>query len=278
MVEHMVELGRFAEAFLEAAPDAVLAVNDSGEIILVNMQAEVLLGYGRQELWGKPLEDLLAEPDGTVTTRRSAGPHSVELLAQHRDGSHVPVEVSLAPVTIDRRPYTIAILRDLTERRKLEENLHYVSTHDSLTGLANRFAFDEALERLDEHGPHPVGVLMVDLDELKRINDQQGHAAGDAMLRRVADVLKQTFRSDDVVARIGGDEFAVLTSGRDAHSVEALGARLADAVAQHNREVDATPMRLSIGVAIAETGDSITAALQDADARMYTMKRLHQGR
>src|SRR3990167_6772431 len=122
MVEHMVELGRFAEAFLEAAPYAVLAVNDSGEIILVNMQAEVLLGYGRQELWGKPLENLLAEPDGTVTTRRSAGPHSVELLAQHRDGSHVPVEVSLAPVTIDRRPYTIAILRDLTERLKLEEN------------------------------------------------------------------------------------------------------------------------------------------------------------
>lgn len=273
----MVQLGQFAEAFLEAAPDAVLAVDDSGEIILVNMQAEVLLGYGRQELWGRPLEGLLAEPDGSIT-RRSAGPHSVELLAKRRDGQNVPVEVSLAPVTIDKRPYTIAILRDLTERRRLEENLHYLSTHDSLTGLANRFAFDEALHRLDERGPHPVGVLMVDLDELKRVNDEHGHAAGDAMLRRVADVLRSTFRADDVVARIGGDEFAVLTSGRDAQSVEALGARLADAVLQHNREVDASPLRLSIGVAIAESGGSISTALQDADARMYTMKRLHHGR
>lgn len=273
----MVELGHFAEAFLEAAPDAVLAVDDSGEIILVNMQAELLLGYGRQELWGRALETLLAEPDGSLT-RRSVGPHSVELLAQRRDGNKVPVEVSLAPVTIDQRPYTIAILRDLTERRRLEENLHYLSTHDSLTGLANRFAFDEALARLDERGPHPVGVLMVDLDELKRINDENGHAAGDTMLRRVAEVLRSTFRADDVVARIGGDEFAVLTSGRDAQSVEALGTRLADAVQQHNREVDATPLRLSIGVAVAESGGSIAAALQDADARMYTMKRLHQGR
>ena len=272
----MVELGHFAEAFLEAAPDAVLAVDDSGEIILVNMQAELLLGYGRQELWGQPLESLLAEPD--ALTRRSVGPHSVELLAQRRDGNKVPVEVSLAPVTIDKRPYTIAILRDLTERRRLEDNLHYLSTHDSLTGLANRFAFDEALHRLDERGPHPVGVLMVDLDELKRINDEQGHAAGDSMLRRVAEVLRSTFRADDVVARIGGDEFAVLTSGRDAHSVEALGTRLADAVLQHNRELDATPLRLSIGVAVAQSGNSIASALQDADARMYSMKRLHQGR
>lgn len=273
----MVELGHFAEAFLDAAPDAVLAVDESGEIILVNMQAEVLLGYGRKELWGRELESLLAEPDGSAT-RRSVGPRSIELLAQHRDGRKVPVEVSLAPVTIDQHPYTVAILRDLTERRRLEENLHYLSTHDSLTGLANRFAFDEALVRLDDRGPHPVGVLMVDLDELKRINDEQGHAAGDAMLRRVADVLRATFRADDVVARIGGDEFAVLTSGRDAQAVEALGSRLADAVAQHNREVDAPPLRLSIGVASAESGMSIAAALQDADARMYTMKRLHHGR
>jgi diguanylate cyclase (GGDEF)-like protein/PAS domain S-box-containing protein len=272
----MVELDHFAEAFLEAAPDAVLAVDDLGHIILVNVQAEVLLGYGRQDLWGVDFESLLVEPEGV--SRRAVGPHAVELLAQQRNGNRIPVEVSLAPVTIDHRPYTIAILRDLTERRRLEENLQYLSTHDSLTGLSNRFAFDEALALLDEHGPHPVGVLMVDLDELKRVNDESGHAAGDAVLRRVADVLRNTFRSDDVVARIGGDEFAVLTSGRDAEAVAALGERLADAVQQHNRETDSPPLRLSIGVAIAESGRSISAALADADARMYSMKRLHHGR
>ena len=272
----MVELDHFAEAFLEAAPDAVLAVDDSGLIILVNVQSEMLLGYARHELWGQPLESLLVEPDGVA--HRPVGPHAVEVLARRSDGSRVPVEVSLAPVTIDHRPYTIAILRDLTERRRLEENLHYLSTHDSLTGLANRFAFDEALARLEESGPHPVGVLMVDLDELKRVNDEHGHAAGDAMLRRVADVLRATFRAADVVARIGGDEFAVLTFGPDAEFIEALGVRLADAVQQDNRGLQATPLRLSIGVAVALSGMSVSAALADADARMYSMKRLHQGR
>jgi diguanylate cyclase (GGDEF)-like protein/PAS domain S-box-containing protein len=276
----MVELDHFAEAFLEAAPDAVLAIDDAGQIVLVNVQAELFLGYSRQELWGMPLESLLADqrdpPPAMAGRARSA--HSVELAACRRDGTWVPVEVSLAPVTIDHRPFSIAILRDLTERRRRDSDLIYLSTHDALTGLANRLAFDQALQRLDAQGPHPVGVLMVDLDGLKQINDEQGHAAGDAMLRRVADVLSLTFRASDVVARIGGDEFAVLTAGLDAHSVEALGLRLLDAVAQHNREHDLTPLRLSVGVAIAESGMSIAAALHDADARMYSMKRLHQGR
>jgi diguanylate cyclase (GGDEF)-like protein/PAS domain S-box-containing protein len=278
----MAELQHFAEAFLEAAPDAVLGVDDAGQIVLVNVQAEMLLGMARQDLWGQPLESLLSdrrEPSapGTRAPRRSMTPHAVELSARRRDGSWIPVEVSLAPVTIDRRPYSIAILRDLTERRRVEGDLIYLSTHDALTGLVNRFAFDDALECLDTEGPHPVGVLMVDLDGLKRVNDELGHSAGDALLRRVAEVLRATFRSDDVIARIGGDEFAVLTAGRDAQAVESLAARLADALEQHNREYDSAPLRLSIGTAIAESGGSIAAALRDADARMYSMKRDHHG-
>jgi diguanylate cyclase (GGDEF)-like protein/PAS domain S-box-containing protein len=278
----MVELDHFAEAFLEAAPDAVLAVDDSGHIVLANVQAEVLLGYGRQELWGLPLETLLTdrrEPSPELSrSRRVMNPHAVELSAHRSDGSWVPVEISLAPVTIDQRPYSIAILRDLTERRRLESDLIYLSTHDALTGLGNRFAFDDALLALDARGPHPIGVLMVDLDGLKQVNDELGHAAGDALLRRVADVLRATFRVDDVIARIGGDEFAVLTAGRDAEALSSLGARLTEALQQHNRELDAPPLRLSIGVAIAETGVSLAAALRDADARMYSMKRTHHGR
>ena len=277
----MVEFDHFAEAFLEAAPDAVLAVDDAGHIVLVNVQAEVLLGSSRQELWGVPLESLLADRREPTApghrTHRTMTPHSVELSAHRRDGSWIPVEVSLAPVTIDSRPYSIAILRDLTERRRLEGDLIYLSTHDALTGLANRLAFDDALENLDARGPHPVGVLMVDLDGLKQVNDEFGHAAGDAMLRRVADVLRATFRSDDVIARIGGDEFAVLTAGRDAEAVESLGLRLADALQQHNRQYDTAPLRLSLGLAVAESGGSIAAALRDADARMYSMKRIHHG-
>jgi diguanylate cyclase (GGDEF)-like protein/PAS domain S-box-containing protein len=279
----MVEPEHFAEAFLEAAPDSVLCVDSTGLIVLVNGQTERFLGYPRQQLWGMPLEDLLAANPAQpgepleVPPSRPASPRAVELYAKRRDGSWVPVEVSLAPVQVSGRSFSIAILRDLTERRRRESDLIYISTHDRLTGLLNRFAFDEALQRLDKLGPHPVGVVMVDLDELKRVNDDKGHAAGDTMLRRVAEVLRATFRADDVVARIGGDEFAVLTAGKDATSVSLLANRLLDALAAHNREHDEAPLKLSIGVAVAESGGSIAAALHDADARMYSMKRLHHG-
>jgi|APLak6261679142_1056127.scaffolds.fasta_scaffold00006_44 diguanylate cyclase (GGDEF)-like protein/PAS domain S-box-containing protein len=277
-----MQLDQFAHALLEAAPDAVVVIDLDGVIRLLNVQAELLLGYPRDELLGRQLESLMKE-SARRTTRVAARPnrprhgvYAIELLAQCRDGSTVPVEISLAPVSIGGVAYSIAVLRDLTERQRLEEHLLYVSTHDALTGLANRSAFDDVLVQLEQRGPHPVGVLMVDLDDLKKVNDRYGHAAGDVMLRRLAEVLRSTFRSTDVVARIGGDEFAVLAAGRDAAAVEQLAARLQDAVEAHNRQrADDDPLKLSVGVAVADSGVSVATALHDADARMYSMKRLH---
>ncbi len=279
----------FAKALLEAAPDAVVVSDAQGRIVLVNAQAEQLLGSGREQLVGNPIEQLV--PDAVrasharwretysgAPARRRMGGHALEVRALRRDGTEVPVEITLAPVRIEGGHFTIAVLRDLSERRRLEDHLLFLSTHDALTGLSNRSAFDEALTRLDERGPHPVGVVMVDLDGLKRVNDEGGHAAGDALLRRMAQVLRSTFRVGDMVARIGGDEFAVLAAGRDAAAVDVLVARLQDAVALHNRDFTGAPLCLSLGVAIADTGVPVAVALQDADARMYTMKRAHQGR
>ena len=284
-----MEFDHFSKALLDAAPDAVVVTDAQGRIVLVNAQAEVLLGWGREQLKGQHVEKLVpaamrpsherwrATYTGAPTRRRMGG-HALEVRALRRDGTEVPVEITLAPVRIDGGDFTIAVLRDQSERRRLEDHLLFLSTHDALTGLANRSAFDEALARLDERGPHPVGVLMVDLDGLKRVNDERGHAAGDALLRRMAQVLRATFRASDVVARIGGDEFAVLAAGRDAAAVAVLATRLEEAVAKHNDGFDGAPLQLSIGVAIADSGVPVSSALQDADARMYTMKRAHHGR
>ena len=208
----------------------------------------------------------------------SLGRFALEVKAVRRDGTEVPVEITLAQVRLGDTCLTIAVLRDLSDRRKLEEHLLFLSTHDTLTGLANRSAFDEALTRLDERGPHPIAVVMVDLDGLKRVNDECGHAAGDALLRRVATVLKSTFRSTDLVARIGGDEFAVLAPGRDASASQLLGARVQKAVDAHNAGYAGDPLSISVGIAVANTGVPVSNALQDADARMYAMKRSHYDR
>lgn len=284
-----MEFDQFANALLEAAPDAVIVADATGHIVFVNAQTESLLGFGREQLKGRPVETIVPQENrdahsrwreryAGAPVRRRMGGHALEVRALRRDGSEVPVEITLAPVLLDGSSFTIAVMRDLSERRKLEDHLLFLSTHDALTGLANRSAFDECLARLDERGPHPIGVLMVDLDGLKRVNDQHGHAAGDALLRRTASVLRSTFRATDLVARIGGDEFAVLSAGRDANAIQILAMRLEEAVRLHNRDFEETPLALSIGVAIADTGVPVSVALQNADARMYSMKRAHHGR
>ena len=107
---------------------------------------------------------------------------------------------------------SFAIFRDITERKEIEVKLRYQSAHDVLTRLFNRFYFEEEMNRLENSRISPISIIVIDVDDLKSINDSQGHLTGDELLRSVARILKQSFRAEDMVARIGGDEFAVLAA------------------------------------------------------------------
>lgn len=274
---------QLASVLFEAAPDALLIVAPDGGIVHVNRQVERLFGYERAELAGKEVETLVPEHQrelhrshrerflrGPLTRPMNERPLAID--GVRRDGTLVPVEISLAPFEVEGTQYVMAVVRDMTDRRRLEDHLLFLSMHDALTGLANRGAFDEALRRFEECGPHPIGVVVVDLDGLKAVNDTQGHAAGDALLRRTASVLKATFRAGDVVSRIGGDEFAVLAAGHDAESLEVMAVRLEAAVRAHNAE-GGNPVSLSVGTAVAREGASLRNALREADIAMYVQKR-----
>jgi diguanylate cyclase (GGDEF)-like protein/PAS domain S-box-containing protein len=269
-------------ALLEAAPDAIIVFGADGRVALVNAQTERLFGFERTELVGHDVDELVPD-DERVPRQASEPPRSlrhtearcVELGARRKDGTRMPVEVSLSPIDLDGQRFTIAVVRDMTERRRLEDHLLYLSTHDALTGLANRGAFDEVLSRLEERGPWPVGIIMIDLDGLKHVNDTQGHAAGDELLRRAARVLKAAFRSGDCVARIGGDEFAMLLAGHDVQALAYLSRRLEQAIELHNAGHGGTPLRVSVGTAVARQGERLHVALGNADASMYAMKRQH---
>ncbi|MEW5742904.1 MAG: diguanylate cyclase [Myxococcota bacterium] len=278
-----VEPDHFARALLEAAPDAIIVFGEDGRIVFVNAQTERLFGFERAQMVGQDVDSLV--PDDERAGKRLNGPpslrrantKSVELGARRRDGTRMPVEISLSPITLDGQRFTIAVVRDMTERRRLEDHLLYLSTHDALTGLANRGAFDEVLLRLEERGPWPVGIVMVDLDGLKQVNDSQGHAAGDELLRRTARVLKSTFRAHDCVARIGGDEFAMLLAGHDVSALDSVTARLVRAVEKHNEEHGGLALSLSLGTSLARQGERLNVALGEADSRMYSMKKSHHG-
>ena len=161
---------------------------------------------------------------------------------------------------------------EIAERNEMQTKLQYLSTHDTLTGLYNRFFFEAELERLQGSRLFPVSVVMVDLDGMKRINDHYGHAAGDELLKRTAKLLKDSFRTEDVVSRIGGDEFAVLLPETDAAAMQVILPRLKSNMDKYNREFFDLAIELSIGTETGEKGSLLTATMKKADDRMYEDK------
>jgi len=167
-----------------------------------------------------------------------------------------------------------SIGEDITERKQAEEALRRMSTHDNLTGLYNRGYFVEEMERLERGRNFPISIVMADVDYLKETNDQRGHAAGDALLKRVAQVFMTAFRAEDVVARIGGDEFSVLLPNTDEAAAEISLQRVQRLIQENNASHKDVPIRISMGVSsTGKNPTSLSNVLKQADASLYRVKR-----
>ena len=160
----------------------------------------------------------------------------------------------------------------LDEDRKSRELFH-TSTHDALTGLFNRAYFDNEVERLSRGRQSPISVVIADIDGLKFCNDTCGHAAGDALIKATAQALMESFRVEDVLARIGGDEFGVLLPGVAADQIEVTLMRLRTAVDRMEPPVPGFPLSVSFGSATTLAPGGLTEAIKQADQRMYREKR-----
>jgi diguanylate cyclase (GGDEF)-like protein len=171
----------------------------------------------------------------------------------------------------------VEVIRDITERKHYEERLRFMSSHDVLTGLSNRLHFEEEILRMKKKRLFPLSIIMADLDDLKGINDTHGHAAGDLLLQQVAAILRKSFRSADVIARIGGDEFAVILPAADRCAAEEAVVRLLTQLDCCQPESGIRP-RLSIGHATARDAAEVEAALLTADRCMYRDKMARTGR
>ncbi|ART57531.1 GGDEF domain-containing protein [Acidovorax carolinensis] len=212
-----------AMAALDAAPDGILIVDDTGTILKANPATELLTGYGPEELTGQSVSVFLPQH------MRSKHNHLVKSFFQHpvsrpmgmvsqlqllrKDGQSVPVDIALGHCSMGDRFVAVVYMRDMTEMKRLQEDMHYQATHDGLTGLANRWMFmqhfEQAMQRA-RRGGRMMALLLLDLDEFKDVNDSHGHAAGDQVLIEVARRLRSSLRAGDVIARLGGDEFTVL--------------------------------------------------------------------
>ncbi|MCB9603091.1 MAG: GGDEF domain-containing protein [Sandaracinus sp.] len=268
-------------AVVDQAPDALLLVDDEGWVAFANRAACTLLGYDLAELVGAPVEKLMPERFRAThvghRTRFMQAPRARamgiggRLPVRRADGTEVVAEVSLGPVQQNGNHGVVVALRDVTERVREEDRLRYLSTHDALTELYNRAFFEAEKSRLESGRVAPISVVVVDVDDLKVVNDRYGHAAGDQHLRALAAVLRRAFRADDVVARLGGDEFVVLLPRVDVMERDEIVERFLDELRRQN-EIAARPVKVSVGTATARRSGALSTALRVADERMYKAK------
>ena len=166
-------------------------------------------------------------------------------------------------------------LTDITARKKAEAYLEYLGTHDVLTKLYNRSFYVDELNRLERKGPHPVTIIMADLNGLKNANDESGHAAGDALLRRAGEVLNSVVEKPAYACRVGGDEFAILLPETDEAAAEMLLQSIQDLIAINNTFYPDLTLSLSMGTATARHGERMEFVVKRADFAMLAAKRQH---
>jgi diguanylate cyclase (GGDEF)-like protein/PAS domain S-box-containing protein len=244
----------------------VVAVIEPDSTATFLSPAVAALGWSPDELTGRPLLEIVSPQDQPTLTRLLTGTssdvHSLQLRMRRRDGRELVMEGSLVNLCDDTavRGWVLTV-RDITERKRLQEDLTTQAFHDSLTGLANRQLFfdrvDHALTRREAQPWRPLAVLSLDLDDFKDVNDSLGHASGDVVLLTVAERLTAAVRDEDTAARLGGDEFAVLMEDTDLATATQVAHRLLGTLAAPI-EIDGHlhVVRASIGLAEAVPGRS----------------------
>jgi diguanylate cyclase (GGDEF)-like protein/PAS domain S-box-containing protein len=249
-----------------------------------------MTGYRKAELIGRQVEVLVPERLRGIHVRhrrrfyilakpRLMGDGTRDFILRRKDGATLPVEISLGPVGQD----TVAVVRDVTERRRMEAALEHRALHDPLTDLANRSLFFDRLRQAinaARRDGSQVALVMLDLDGFKAINDTRGHAAGDMVLKEVAGRLRLGLRATDSAARLGGDEFAwILPRVTSRRSVEAMVRRRL-ALAQEPVSLDGETIEVGVSGGIAlypEDGQDPDTLMRRADRAMYAVKRRRHG-
>jgi diguanylate cyclase (GGDEF)-like protein/PAS domain S-box-containing protein len=274
---------------LDLMPDAVCVVDADGRFLFVNASFQRIFGYTPDEVLGQPIFELVHPEDRAATAEQAEAVMAGKLQRHfrnryvHKDGHNVDIQWSAR--WLPEHAVRIGVAREVTDLRRLESELERRANHDSLTGLANRdrllVELQSAIEHATEAG-HGVALLYLDLDGFKYVNDRGGHDAGDQVLREVAVRLQRGARLDDVLARVGGDEFVVLLPGcRDAKAAQSVADTLRAHLAPPFSLAGGLLFELDASVGVAcfpGDGTDADSLLTHADRAMYAIKRQRSAR
>ena len=286
--EHLAQMEGRYRGLLEAAPDAMVVVDQGGDIVLLNVQAEKQFGYRRDELIGQKVKniipkgfaerliaDALRSAEDALAQQIGTG---IELNGRRKDGSEFPIEIMLSPLEGAEGVLVTAAIRDITTRKKAEALMIHSSEHDFLTGLPNRMLLSDRVNqaiRMALRHKRKVAVLFLDLDGFKHINDSLGHPTGDKLLQSVGKRLVDCVRGSDTVSRQGGDEFVVLLSEEEeSEDASVTAKRMLRAVAEaHFIDQHDLHVTCSVGVSIyPDDGLNAETLIKNADTAMYQAK------
>jgi diguanylate cyclase (GGDEF)-like protein/PAS domain S-box-containing protein len=271
-------------SMVEQSTESFILMDPDFRITYMNPAAQELFGWGLEEIRGcglavlAPGEEAADERRDILEQAGEGGVYSGELACRRKDTTSFLCSAKVSPIRDDRDAVTgfMAGMRDITQEKRNREKLTYLSFHDSLTGLYNRNYFEEQLHRLQERNAAPLGIVVCDVDGLKFVNDTCGHELGDRHLKRAAAILNGVVRRGDTVARVGGDEFAVLAPGAGPDELDAMIRRLREAVEKHNAGKENLLLSVSTGKAVTrETPVDTRALFSEADNNMYKEK-LHR--
>lgn len=259
----------------DAIPDLVAILDNHYRVVNLNQTAQEKLQITLDDALGRDYCLLLHENGGW----------SEECLLHRTQGSGSCLKVandavamlggfyktSITPICSDGNQVSglVHVARDITEKNEAEQALRYFSTHDQLTGVYNRCWFETELDRLRNGRTWPISVIVSDLDGLKEVNDREGHATGDELICSAARLMSQCCRADELIARVGGDEFVILLPGLG----HAEASVMLERIRRHLQQQSGSPfVSLSLGVATAEGPDQLLEAIARADQQMYRDK------
>lgn len=265
---------------LDSIHSGVMLIDEETHVIEdVNKMAMDIIGLPKEKIVGSRCHRHICpaeENSCPITDLGQNIDHSERSLLRF-DGKILPIIKTVTRLNFNNRGYLLESFIDITERKNMEDQLRHLSLHDVLTGLYNRAYFEEEMRRLESGRYNPVGIILCDVDGLKMVNDTLGHESGDCLLIETANVIKKAMRQGDMVARIGGDEFAILLPHSDATDVENICDRIRESIEKFNMKNAGLTISLSMGYSVAHTAPNDMGSLfKEADDNMYREKMLHR--
>lgn len=276
------------ETTLTAAGDGVISTDKRGNVVFMNTVAEQMTGWTQELAMNQPVSlvfnviyektrknrsNIVKRTFDSEVTKKISSP----TLLISKNGKERSIEASVAPIILQSGETVgvVVVMQDYTDKKRKEDETLFQSYHDHLTGLYNRRFYEEEIKKIDNKKNLPITLIMGDVNGLKEINDSFGHGAGDELLKIVASNMQESCRSDDVVARIGGDEFVIILPKADKNDAERILKHIHTLC--HGKTIESMPVSISFGYATKKTDDEqLNDIYKKAEDKMYR-KKLQDG-